>query len=65
MSGRKWLFSVPPPMPYTLTWGVYACIECGADYNVNRADTWDRCTPTTCHDCTRKFDEFMAKAKGT
>lgn len=35
-----------------LIFGVYRCAKCWVYFTANRADTWDRCTPVTCHTCT-------------
>ena len=34
-----------------ILFGKYKCVRCGVEYIVNRADTWNRCTPELCHNC--------------
>jgi DNA-directed RNA polymerase subunit RPC12/RpoP len=44
-------------MKSNVRFGVYVCHVCGAKYMVNQAHTWNRCTPTTCHECSTEQQE--------
>ena len=34
----------------------YVCAICKKEYTVNKAETWNRCTPEHCHECTLRLD---------
>lgn len=36
--------------------GVYTCRMCRKNYTINKADSWNRCTPEYCHECTMRLD---------